>query len=263
MKIRANGGDKNIILNTVETFKTDLGWQESFSLYEKDVLKSIINPVENYETTRFIHKPYTSADGITQSDIWFYFYFVDMAGSYDRGLDYSLVGFEPKDNARGVMSITESFFRLEFYKTPNGEAPDRVNRKLVFAKNLPVPLGEKQFYVPLNDDLFCPVFTGNNYRNTENMYLFWFLDDSAFKGTAIAGDTFYVTAKFFNAADGGVYDFTNKPLNSNSVVTESQDMYFKVIINRDGHTYEVRSMGSGTSRVGVSGEPIKFYERRD
>ena len=81
MKILRKDTDLNILLNTETDFQTNLGWEESLKEFETEVLSDIINPIENYETVRYIHKPYTSS-GVTQTDIWFFFYFLNTGGTY-------------------------------------------------------------------------------------------------------------------------------------------------------------------------------------
>jgi hypothetical protein len=266
MKILRKDIDQKIILNVEDVFKTDLGWQDNAEEMEKETLKTIINPVQNYETIRYIHKPYTSNLGLLQSDIWFKFHFIS-GSTYVQ--DYEPTGLSANENAQMLRQTTESFFRLEFYKTPNNDEPNRTNRKLVFTKNLTLPLGEKYFYTPLNDYIFKPVFMGSNYRNKENMYLFWFKDDSVFSEELLKGNTFFMTAKFFNAEDGSIVDFTNKNMISlsgvdpsqrigtsmnpilffqkgitgGSEVNESDDMYYCVQINKEdteyGYVYQI------------------------
>ena len=46
MKILTNTNDLNVVLNTEQDFKTDLGWQENLAQFEDEVLKDIINPFE-------------------------------------------------------------------------------------------------------------------------------------------------------------------------------------------------------------------------
>lgn len=142
MKILRKSGDYNVILNQENDFQTNLGWEEGLDIFEDEILTTIINPIDNYETIRYIHEPYdTDLNGTTvnQCDIWFKFHFIDANTSYNNGLDYSLVGISPKDNANMIKTSTESYFRLEFFKTPNNEPPTRMNRKLVFSKNLQLP----------------------------------------------------------------------------------------------------------------------------
>ena len=232
MKILTSTNDLTISMNMEQDFKTDLGWEEGALQMEEQILSEIINPIENYETVRYIHKPYTSSLGVEQTDIWFQFYFLT-GSTYVN--DYEPTGLSNRENALMLKQTVKSFFRLEFFKTPNGVKPDRTNRKLVFAKNLSLPLGEKYFHTDFNDYIFLPLFTGSNYRNKENMYLFWFQDESPFSGTTITGNTFWMTAKFYNAEDGSISDFVNKP-NLTDVVYDG--------------------------RIGKSGNPIKFYEKK-
>jgi len=267
MKILRKDIDQNLIINGEEIFQTDLGWQESAAEMEKETLENIINPAQNFETVRYVHKPYLS-NNLLQTDIWYKFYFIS-GNTYV--LDYEPTGLSVKENVELYKQVTESFFRLEFYKTPNGASPNRGNRRLVFSKNLSIPLGERYFYTPLNTFLYKPIFYGSNYRNKENMYLFWFQDNSALNEETLTGNTFYMTAKFFNAEDGTVTDFTNKPFisgfptsnsnvrigtrsnpilfyekgipNATDEIVEEDDMYFCVKINRQdsdyGYVYQV------------------------
>ena len=108
-------------------------------MFGKEVLKSIINPTENFETVRYIHKPYTSVgNGVEQTDIWFQFFFYNSSNTHVGGLDYEHIGIKSDENNQMSRSSVESFFRLELFKTPNNEAPTRGNRKLVFSKNLSI-----------------------------------------------------------------------------------------------------------------------------
>ena len=274
MEILRTTDDLNIILNKEVDFQTNAGWEESLIAYEDELLNKVTNPIENYETVRYIHTPYNSS-GITQTDIWFYFYFIDNNNLYDNGLDYNLVGITSQENEHMLKQSTESFFRLEFYKTPGTvtndiltcEPPSRINRKLVFAKNLSLPLGEKYFYSVLNGYVHLPVFQGSNYENKENMYFFWFADESVLTETNLSGsttgNTFFMTAKFYNAKDGSILDFTNSGFTSGHTLNESTDMYYQVDIDKTDYSYYVYSFnGTKGNRIGLTENPIKFYEKR-
>lgn len=253
----------SVFLNMETNFKPDLGREESLQLFETETIRSIINPIDNYETVRFIHKPYsgiTSNTTDTQSDIWFQFYFYN-GSTHTGGLDYSLVGIDNMTNAKQLRQTTKTFFKLEFFIVPDGQQPDRTNRKLVFSKTLTMPLGEKVFYTPFADYIHVPIFSGSNYRNKENMYLFWFQNTDSFEGTYLTGTTFYMTARFFNGTDGSIINFSNTPKSKTTSINESNDLYYKVIIDRSNYSYEVFTYtGTTGSRIGKSGNPIKFYE---
>jgi hypothetical protein len=269
MEILRKDVNQNLIINKEQDFQTNLGWEESMLQFEDEVLSTIINPIENYETVRYIHKPYdTVVSGLTfsQTDIWYNFYFLS-GSTYTQ--DYNVVGIDTHENAKMLKEATKSFFRLEFYKTPHVsgstyEAPSRINRKLSFAKNLSLPLGEKYFYTGnnINEDIFFPVFMGSNYRNKENMYLFWFQDASVLSETILSGDTFWMTVKFYNADDGSIMDFVNRPIYSGYEVVETTDMYYKLVIDRSDYSYQYfRYTGTTGSRVGESVDSIKFYQK--
>lgn len=343
MKILSNTNDLNIVLNSEQDFKTDLGWQENLAQFEDEILKDIINPAQNYETVRYIHKPYTSALGVEQTDIWYQFFF--SSGNTVSGLttstyvqEYEAVGITTTENEFMLRQSTESFFRLEFYKTPSMisgttlicEPPTRQNRRLVFSKNLSLPLGEKYFY---KGDTFgyyihLPVFMGSNYKNKENMYLFWFDDETALEETDLWGlptldrytfnntgttqtqflfldtqkntnnivlptgtttlygmtgqtfdipkvnityernvvegmNTFFMTARFFNAKDGSILNFNNNLFDTTHKVVEEDDMYFQVDFNNFKREYQIYRYSGGTkgTRIGDGiNDTIKFYE---
>jgi hypothetical protein len=263
MKTILNELDSNLLINNETNFRLDLGWQEGVAEFEKEVLKSIINPIENFETVRYIHKPYEGTSGVTQTDIWFQFFFYNNQNpqTHVGGLDYEYIGITSDENNKMSRQATESFFRLELYKTPNNDAPSRGNRRLVYSKTLPCPLGEKIYYQKLYDYIHVPVFTGSNHRNKENMYMYWFQDDSVLSGTTITGDTFYVTARFFNAKDGSIVNFSNKTLSSTTNLIESTDMYYKLVIDKSDYSYQFyRYNGTTGTRIGKTGDPINFYE---
>jgi hypothetical protein len=206
MEILKNNTNLNLVINTEQNFRTDLGWEENFSDFEKEVLEDIVNPAKNYETVRYIHRPYLNSSldkltnpletGKTQCDLWFSFYFIS-GSTYVQDYSADNVQITTRENELMLRQSTESFFRLEFYKTPgtvsNGvltcEPPTRQNRKFVNSKNLSLPLGEKFFYEPENSGYYIhiPIFTGSNYRNKENMYLFWFDDESVLDDNNLTG----------------------------------------------------------------------------
>lgn len=264
MKILKTTLDKNILINNQIDTKNDIGWSESFVDYENELKNQIINSIENYETVRYIHESYsgiTEDNNLKNSDIWFYFYFLD-GSNYVQ--NYLPTGLSNNENSKLTSVSTNSFFRLEFYKTLNEESPSRENRKLVFAKNLMIPSGEKFFYTAndFNNYIFLPVFYGNNYQNKENMYIFWFQDETPYQTSSYTGNTFWMTAKYFNSVDGTLYDFVNDCFSQSHEITENEDLYYKVILNMSDYTYKIYEYnGTQGVRAGTVSNPIKFYEK--
>lgn len=264
MKILRVSEDNNILLNNNVTFQTDLGWSDNFVEFEEQSLEKIINPIENYETVRYIHKPYTgmtASTDVLKTDIWFYFYFIS-GNTYVQ--NYEATELTNKENTLMLKQTTKSFFRLEFYKTPNNESPDRTNRKLVFAKNLTLPSGEQYFCTAnnLNDLVYVPVFCGSSYKNKENMYIFWFQDETSYNETLYTGNTFFVTAKYYNAKNGDILDFTNRCMSKTAEINENEDLYYMMEIDRTDFSYQIYEYdGQKGNRVGFTTNPIKFYEK--
>ncbi len=133
---------------------------------------------------------------------------------------------------------------------------------MVFGKNILLSSGEKFLYTPLKKEIHIPVFNGSNYKNKENMYIFWFQDDSILNNTSLSGNTLYMTAKFFNAKDGNVIDFVNDDLSGE--INENNDLYYRIELNKTNYSYEVSQFsGNNSLRVGKSHQnPIKFYQKR-
>jgi hypothetical protein len=260
MKILRNENNNNLVLPGLQNFKTDAGWEDNAIQMEKEVLEKIINPIDDYETNRFAHLEYTSIiSNILQNDIWYYFFFLK-DGDYVQ--NYEAVDIKNSENALMLKQSTESFFSLEFYKTPNDGVPSRQNRKLVFTKNLSLATGERYYYEPFKNDLFMPVFMGNSRKNTENMYLYWFTNEDILKDLNLVSNVFWFTAKFYNAKLGTVIDFVNRRLDVNNLplgrigqsdkpilfyekglpgfeVNETTDLYYKMTIDKVNFTYIV------------------------
>ena len=265
MEILKSSKEYNILIDQKIDIGTNVGWYENMAQFEDEIMKEIINPIDNYETVRYIHSPY---NGITenvndkQCDIWYKFYFLNDSDTYVNGLDYNLIGITPNENSKMLKQSTKSFFRLEFFKTPNNEPPNRINRKLAFGKNLNLSSGEKFFYNTLRKEISIPVFMGNNYKNKENMYLFWFQDNTVLSDSSLSGNTLWMTAKFFNAKDGTILDFVNTDVDTE--IVEQRDLYYKVQLDNTDYSFQILNYGSNSSeRVGKSHQnPIKFFQKR-
>jgi hypothetical protein len=155
MKILQNTNDLNIVINSEQNFQTDLGWQDNLVQFEDEVLKDIINPADNYETVRYIHEPYNKTiSGVTlnQTDIWFQFYFKS-GSTYVQ--DYEAVGITKRENELMLKQSTESFFRLEFFKTPPKN----------WINNTTYGIGDKVYYIASTTSGTTTTFTGNTYTS--------------------------------------------------------------------------------------------------
>jgi hypothetical protein len=101
------------------------------------------------------------------------------------------------------------------------------------------------------------------------MYLFWFQDESVLEETIYQGtetsNTFFMSAKFYNQKDLTILDFTNKALGSTVEVSEQDDLYYQVDINKTDYSYKIYNYSGGTkgSRIGTghTANAITFYEK--
>lgn len=266
MKILRNSDNKSIILNIENQFNTDLGREESLELFEDEILNRLINPIENHETVRYEFKPYSGLTQETselQSNIWYYFYFYNEAATPTHlgGLNYKYVGITPNENSNLTTAVSKCFFRLEFYKIPESQEPNRTNRKLAFSRNISFISGEEVIYTTYKRNIHLPVFVGSRFKNKENMYFYWFQDLTIFDNPIFTGNTFYMTAKFYNAKDGSIINFGNNRTEDKTrtdSIIESTDLYYKVVINPEDRTYQI--FDDEGNPIGFFDNPVNFYE---
>lgn len=251
--VRKNSGNiKNVVLENKE--KNDLGWEMGLNEFIEHKMKDIINPIENYETIKYIHGLYDLTIGghpLKQRDIFYHFHFIDPDGGYTQ--DYNVIGLTYMENSMLLRETKKSFFKLEFYKTKNNESPTKYNRILVSSKMISIPLGEKTFFDPINDTIHSPVFRGGSVKNTEIMNFYWFEDESNIISDEYTGDTFWMYGKFYNSDNGDILGFSTI---ENETPTED-DLYYQLKLYTNG-TYEITNNGE---RIGTKDNPIKFFEK--
>jgi len=126
-------------------------------------------------------------------------------------------------------------------------------------------MGEQIYYTSIKQKVYVPVFSGSNYRNNENMFLYWFQDDTVLEGTVLSGDTFYMAAKFYNTLDGTSIAFLNKEKHVAASTNETEDMYRRVEIDRSDYSYVIYEGITGSTGGGHRGgesssnTPLQWY----
>jgi hypothetical protein len=72
-----------------------------------------------------------------------------------------------------------------------------------------------------------------------------------------------MTAKFFNAKDGSIQDFTNDCFSTSHVIKEENDMYYQVDIDKTDYSYKVYYFNGVVKcdQVGFTDKPINFFEK--
>jgi hypothetical protein len=249
-------GDKYINL-PVEIKWDFLGQDDSVDKFEGEVVKEIIGSIDDYEVGRFAHQPY---DTNTKTDIKYDFHFfsgTDINTSVDSEwvVSYIPEGFTPQEVYYFTKPFTKSFFKLDFYDTKNP-----ISQKNYFTIIIPVQQGSTENvqmspFKP-NVDIKKPSYSLDYVGDKEGFFLYW-LRNSDYLNI----DTFYMTAKFFDAKLGVFVKMMNSPqsqIPSDKFVFEGSDyFYYDVNLDYVSKTYQVKNnLGS---RVGTT-TPIKWYE---
>jgi hypothetical protein len=233
------GKSINLPVKLEQRFDTT-GNEMAIEKFSDDVLQEIINPIKDYEVAKFIHD--YNVNGENGLDL-----------SFDLGDGYESQGFNVSELVNITNSVKHSFFKLDFFDSPNRET-----QKLQFTKIIPMYLSKE---TPLNEPLdgrtgmLTPEFYSDYLRNNEISDLFIFKNEDT-----KSIDEFYMGARFFNAKNGDVVRMINSQVTG--TVYPKQHYYYKVVIDRTKRTYQVFNYINGVvgDRIGNNGNPILFYE---
>jgi len=137
-KYRLDINSSDRFLNIPIEIKTDmLGRDDLVDKYEDEVLQEVINPVEDFEVTRYSHKDWIK-DNEIQSSIEYEFYFynrnTDIINETSTSTSIYVNDYKFTENPNfsgecftdaeiyyGANSFKRSFFKLDLYDTPDSE----------------------------------------------------------------------------------------------------------------------------------------------
>jgi len=291
-KIRLIKGKSLNIPISLDTRFDITGQEDLIEKFSDDVLQEIINPVKDYEVSKFIHDYDSSGD----NGLYIAASFIDSTNNEQFWIDeYYPQGFDKGELVLFSKAVKNSFFKLDFFDTTSRE-----KQKLQLTKIIPMYLSNYAMFdidkdgIPDyeddmvdvdgdgiddntagNDDfgdrfessgLLKPTQTGtyivpnlysNNVKNNEisDLFVFKSLSTKPF-------NEFYMSCRFFNAKTGDVVRMTNDPL-IDSGINPKKDFYYKVKLNRQKLTYEIYDYSDGVEgeRVGDSDDnPLMFYQ---
>ena len=134
IRISPNDNEINIPINI--SFD-DLGRNDLIERFEDEVIEQVINPIEDFEVTRYAHKEWVNDNNI-ETIINYKFYFFDRTkpivetvwGDYDLWVndykftevpEYTGTSFSEGEIYYFTNSFKRSFFKLDFYDTPYSE----------------------------------------------------------------------------------------------------------------------------------------------
>jgi len=229
---------------------------DSIVEFEKSAIKEILNQEKDFEVARFAH---AEDDATKTTDINYDFYFAPSgATSANTTWDTSYIvqGFNSQEVYFYRKSFENSFFKLDFYDTPN-----QINQTNYITTILPVQQGfttstQVGFSV---QNIKIPKFKLDYLGDKEGFFLYWLK-----KRTFLNINTFYMTAKFFDAKSGIFVKMMNKAQATLVGINKFNfppDIYFyyKVILNYDDFTYRVYDVVTG-NEVGNASNPINWFE---
>jgi hypothetical protein len=261
-KIKILKTDLDQFVNVPVNMQWDfMGRDDSISEYETDVLRRVIGLPIDFEIAKFDHNVFPNMD----SAINYEFYFYDDLQSITAntvnpanwGITYLNNGFSAEEIYFYSKPFTKSFFKLDLYDTTE-ERTQQIYLSII----LPVQQGQTQTVSlsPLTPpvEIKKPKMNLDYIGDKEGFAIYWlryrdFIDI----------DTFFMTAKFFDARLGVFKQMTNTvqaSITPNKFNFNNADyFYYRVDLNYNDKTYEVFSIPTN-QRIGDSVTPIKFFE---
>jgi len=251
------------------------GRGDAVKKFEDEVIKQIINPIQNYEVTKFSHKEWffnvvPLNINLIRTSINYEFYFFDnllpvtAATSTNWATDYQNATFTDSEIYYFANSFKGSFFKLDFYDTYETE-----KQKLFLSVIIPTQQGLKEPGLigpstnQISVDVKKPKFILDSVgADKEGFFIYWLKDKNYYPP-----NEFYVGAKFFNAKIGQFVRMINVPQSTFTGpnvfnINKQLNFYYKYKLDYDTYDYTVfKETANGTlNRVGTIFTPIKWYE---
>jgi len=230
-----------------------IGQDDSIDIWEKDAIKEAIGVAKDFDILRFSHKPYGTDE---QTKINYKFYFYNTLSTLWEN-NYEAAGFTIQENYYISNSFEKSFFKLDFYDTS-----DTTTQSIQFTVILPIQTGEEdpvQISPYLPDVLIeRPEFILDYVKNREGFFWYW-MRDKKFLNL----DTFYMSAKFFDAKEGVFVRLMNteqSTLPNRTLFDASKYFYYRVFLDYTDYTYQIFDIND--TRIGTGSE-INWYEYID
>jgi hypothetical protein len=236
-----------------------MGQEDSISEYQTSVLKQVIGNPNDFEIAKFKHNTFQNQDTAINYDFYFYDNLQPITATTvgNWNMSYLNNGFSVNDVYYFSKPFTKSFFKLDLYDTMN-ERDQQIYLSII----LPVQQGltesviQSQLTQPI--EIKKPKMVLDYIGDKEGFFIYWLRNRDY-----INIDTFYMTAKFFDARNGVFKQMMNTRqdlITPNKFNFDNSDyFYYKVSLDYQNKTYQVFST-STNSRVGGNNTPINFYE---
>lgn len=250
-------------LNIPIELKWDLsGQDDSIDEIQQNVVEQVIGKPTDYECSRFANNFYPNT---TKTDINYNFYFFSGTTSLlnnpnDWALSYAPQQFSDNETYYNVRPFTKSFFKLDLYDSDNSTKQINYLTLIIPTTNSLTTPVFRLFQNNSTKPIKLPKFKMDYLGYKENFFIYWL------KNTDYLDiQTFYMSAKFFNAKTGEFVKMMNQPQSSVSTLYNFKPetyYYYKVKLNYTNFTYEIFDYTSTQNeiRVGSTSNPIKWYQ---
>jgi hypothetical protein len=230
------------------------GQDQSIDLYEDEVVKEVVGSGIDFEVNRFPHAP----DPLTlRTDINYDFYFYSggsLSNPASWNQNYISEGFTSEDIYYFKNNFTKSFFKLDFY-----DSVDTKSQVNYFTIIIPTQQGATISFIVANKNvnIKIPSFKLDYVGDKEGFFIYWLK-----KLEYVPINTFYMTAKFYNAEKGEFVKMMNKPqssVNGDKYYFDTLTFYYyRVVCDYVNLNYSVYDILTN-KRVGIN-TPISWYE---
>ena len=260
------GGVTNKQINIPVQLQWDyLGMDLSIDEYEVKMIVEVIGKGRDFEVSRFAHAPATGTTDNTEVNYEFYFYSGGSLNDQSNWrLDYQSEGFTPQEIYYYRNNFANSFFKLDLYDTPDEKKQTNyVTIILPTQQGLTMEAQMQRTLVNIKKPKFVLDYIGDK----DGFFIYWLK-----KRTFLNIDTFYMSAKFYDAKvgqfktmmtgrDSNPLDLTNGPqynlVGNKYAFDNTQYFYYTVKLNYRTLAYEV--LNTYGQRLGTN-IPIKWYE---
>lgn len=245
-KIAFRNRDEEVNLPFISNWEVN-GIDDGYFLFETEAIKRVINPEIDFEVSRFSHEPYF---GLTKIFYNFNFRNPSIPEYIDSYVSSGL--FTIDECYYNSNSFSKSFFKLDLY-----DSSGSTEQKNYISIILPTQQGLTEDFsfglLPLVS-VRKPQFALDFIGDKEGFFIYWLKYRDY-----LNVDTFYMSAKFFDAKRGEFIRMINQEQQTNTINSDSF-FYYKVELNYTGQTYQIINTNT-FDRVGTSiTNPIKWFQ---
>jgi len=270
IEIRKDGFTNKELVIPIELTWDYLGLDQSIDEYETEVIKKVTGTYGDFEVDRFAHAPLIIQDPLTNNlneitDIQYEFNFYSggsLSDSTNWKCNYLMEGFTTQEIYYYTNNFSNSFFKLDFYD--NVDEKRQTNYITIIIptqQGLTMDAIMQRTPVKIKKPYFVLDYVGDK----EGFFIYWLK-----KRNFLNINTFYMTAKFYDAKNGYFTKMMNMPQSSivgdKFTFDSTKYFYYRVELDYEKRNYQVFNMNPYQTdysnlgqRAGAS-VPIKWYE---